>query len=103
MKARFYIRAMSEFNSVGDALMSDALNRFRDSDSQVSVKSWTDSLDDKWNAYIVFRTDTRGDDSKIATVYREDFAYEFAKILNDQFDIPAWWSPDLNTGMRRER
>lgn len=63
------------------------------------IHSWTDSLDDKWNAYLVTRTDTK---EEIAKVYREDMAFEFAKMLNDKFSIPAWWTPDFVAGLRKE-
>lgn len=62
------------------------------------IRSWTDSLDDKWNAYVVTRTDTR---EEIATVYREDLAFEFVKMLNEKFSIPAWWTPDIGAGLRK--
>lgn len=61
--------------------------------------SWTDSLDDEWNAYMVFHTDTQ---EHLALVYREDLAFEFCKMLNEKFDISAYWSPDMCAGLRSE-
>ena len=59
--------------------------------------SWTDGLEGGWNAYSIVRTDTR---ELIATVYREDIAYEIAKMLNERFGMPAIWMPDLVSGKR---
>lgn len=60
------------------------------------MRSWTDGLDDKWNAYDVFNTKTN---ELIAVFFREDLAFECCKMLNDKMGVPAYWFPNMATGL----